>query len=91
MQITYAYDPVRQVLRYELEISERDLFDAYCNFTAWDKLLLRDCRKSQNIADWLLALETIVRKIEQVQAQKQKTQIAEVPSDETREVWFIAV
>lgn len=93
MQITQTYDPMRRVTKYELEISDHDLIDGYGHLTAWDELLLQGCRTG-SVADWLLALETIVRKIEEVREQKWEQSITkELSSGEfgETEVWFIAV
>lgn len=51
------------VLSVRLTIEERDMVHA--RFDRFDELLIKECEGSGMASDKLLALETIVRKIEQ--------------------------
>jgi len=90
MKITRIYDPIRCAIKYELEITDLDLINSYGHLTAWDKLLLRDCGESESIADWLLGLETIVRRIEQADKERQRKLATRNRQYDETEVWFIA-
>lgn len=63
MQLTAQVDPKNLRRVFVLEIHESELIRV--PLTAADRLVLQDCESSDSVADKLLALELIARKIEQ--------------------------
>ena len=62
MRITKTHSSKRMVTRYVLEIPDADLLNAH--FDKFDRWLLAECDEG-SVADILLGLETIARKIEE--------------------------
>ena len=64
MKLSRWDDPETGAMIYKLKIEPLDIISAY-PLDNFDRLLIDDCEKSGCIADKILALEIIVRKIEQ--------------------------
>ncbi|HUU88395.1 MAG TPA: hypothetical protein VMX17_11680 [Candidatus Glassbacteria bacterium] len=65
MRILSYNDTAQSKRRYLITIDDIDMMDV--NFTDFDRSILKDCEKSNSIADKILALELIARRIEESQ------------------------
>lgn len=63
MELVYYTDKIKGVSHYNLTVPDGDL--AKMKLHDFDRLLLVECEKSKKVSDKLLALETIVRRIEE--------------------------
>lgn len=63
----YMEKSLDRILSVRLAIEENEI--ARAQFNRFDELLISECEKSEKVSDKLLALETIVRKIEQANEQ----------------------
>jgi len=64
MQISWWQDPASGSMFWKLEIKESEFCNLFLYLDPVDQALIEECNKSPSVADKLLALECIARKIE---------------------------
>ena len=73
IQLIKSEDIFKHTVRYILEIDRSDYADFFP--TEFDDLLIQECNASEKISDKLLALETIVRRIEEHHNKKKEQKL----------------
>jgi len=63
VRLVYSRNADNQSVTYTLKIDDADM--CAVNLTAFDHMMLRECEGSESIADKMLALETLCRRVEE--------------------------
>lgn len=69
MRWIWERDSQNDTIRYTVEITSQDLEEA--RLTAFDRRLIHECEGSSRVSDKLLALETLARRIEDLEEASQ--------------------